>query len=76
MLKRGGRLLAGFCLPVLFLVDEEKDEKGEIVVRYKIPYSDTERLLRGFLGAGRERDLRPHPLLRRDLGPQAVTAIL
>ncbi|MCR4297057.1 MAG: class I SAM-dependent methyltransferase [Elusimicrobia bacterium] len=44
VLRPGGRLLAGFCLPALFLVDEELDEKGEIVVRYKIPYSDAEQL--------------------------------
>ena len=44
VLKPGGRLLAGFCLPVLFLVDEAKDDNGEIVVSYRIPYSDTEQL--------------------------------
>jgi SAM-dependent methyltransferase len=44
VLRPGGRLLAGFCMPHLFLVDEDRDEKGEISVRYKIPYSDTEQL--------------------------------
>jgi len=44
VLRPGGRLLAGFCLPVLFLVEEEKDDRGEIVVSYRIPYSDTEQL--------------------------------
>jgi hypothetical protein len=37
-------LLAGFCLPVAWLVDSEKDEKGALDVRYRIPYSDLEQL--------------------------------
>lgn len=44
VLKPGGRLLAGFCLPVWFLVDEESDEKGEAVIAYRIPYSDEAQL--------------------------------
>ena len=40
VLKPGGRLLAGFCLPQLWLVDPKKDEKGEIEVRFRLPYSD------------------------------------
>ncbi len=44
VLRPGGRLLAGFCQPVLFLVEEEKDDHGEISVSYKIPYSDLEQL--------------------------------
>lgn len=44
VLRPGGRLLAGFCLPVLFLVDEDLDEKGEVAVRYRVPFSDTEQL--------------------------------
>ena len=40
VLKPGGRLLSGFCQPVLFLVDEKADERGEALVRYRIPYSD------------------------------------
>jgi SAM-dependent methyltransferase len=40
VLKRGGRLLAGFSNPAIYLVDEEADGRGEIVVRYRVPYSD------------------------------------
>jgi len=40
VLKDGGRLLAGFSNPALYLVDEEADSRGELVVRYKVPYSD------------------------------------
>lgn len=44
VLKPGGRLLSGFCQPVLYLVDENADERGEIVVRHRIPYSDLSQL--------------------------------
>jgi SAM-dependent methyltransferase len=44
VLRPGGRLLSGFCQPVLYLVDEKADERGEIVVRYRIPYSDLSQL--------------------------------
>lgn len=44
VLRPGGRLLAGFCQPVLFLVDEDADERGRVVVRYKIPQSDVRDL--------------------------------
>lgn len=37
-------MLAGFCLPVLWLVDPEKDDKGEAAVRFHVPYSDEEQL--------------------------------
>ena len=42
VLRYGGRLLAGFCNPVLFLVDEDESEGGEgdLVIRHRIPYSD------------------------------------
>ncbi|UPT75268.1 MAG: class I SAM-dependent methyltransferase [Elusimicrobiota bacterium] len=40
VLRPGGRLLSGFCLPHWFLVDEPKDEKGVIDIAYRIPYTD------------------------------------
>ncbi|MBI3565841.1 MAG: class I SAM-dependent methyltransferase, partial [Elusimicrobia bacterium] len=40
VLRPGGRLLAGFCQPVLFLGDEEADDRGVVDVRHRIPYSD------------------------------------
>jgi SAM-dependent methyltransferase len=42
VLRPGGRLLAGFTNPVLFLFDDEPDARGELVVRHGIPYADTE----------------------------------
>lgn len=44
VLRPGGRLLSGFCLPVLFLVEEKADEKGVLDLRYRIPYSDLDQL--------------------------------
>lgn len=40
VLKPGGRLLSGFCLPHWFLPDEKKDEAGVIEIKYRIPYTD------------------------------------
>lgn len=40
VLRPGGRLLAGFCDPVLFVFDAEALERGEFVVRHGVPYSD------------------------------------
>jgi len=45
ILKKQGRLLAGYCNPVLFIFDYAEWEKSkELVLRYKIPYSDLEQL--------------------------------
>ncbi len=44
VLKPGGRLLAGFTNPLLFLFDDREMDRGNLVVRYKIPYSDLESL--------------------------------
>jgi SAM-dependent methyltransferase len=54
VLRPGGRLLSGFCQPVLYLVDENADERGEIAVRYRIPYSDVAQLPPAELQAKRE----------------------
>lgn len=40
VLKKGGTLLAGFCNPVLFTMDYEKEKEGLAQMRYSIPYSD------------------------------------
>lgn len=55
VLRPGGRLLSGFCLPVWFLPDEAKDEKGEIEIRYRLPYSDEEQLPPEALARKREK---------------------
>jgi SAM-dependent methyltransferase len=40
ILRPGGVLLAGFCNPALFIFDDARAEKGELVVRHAVPYSD------------------------------------
>jgi len=40
VLASGGALLAGFTNPLLFCFDNEARERGELVVRHRIPYSD------------------------------------
>jgi SAM-dependent methyltransferase len=44
VLKPGGRLLAGFTNPLLFLFDDRELEQGKLVVRHRIPYSDIDSL--------------------------------
>ncbi|HTR96478.1 MAG TPA: class I SAM-dependent methyltransferase [Candidatus Acidoferrales bacterium] len=40
VLRPGGRLLAGFCQPFAFLFDDDEMERGELVARHRVPYSD------------------------------------
>jgi SAM-dependent methyltransferase len=40
VLRHGGALLAGFLNPVLFIFDQEFNERGILEVRHKLPYSD------------------------------------
>ncbi len=45
VLKKQGRLLSGFCNPVLFIFDYSEWEKSqELLLKYKIPYADIEQL--------------------------------
>ena len=45
VLRRGGRLLAGFTQPVVYLFDpDEMDRGGDLVVRHAIPYADPKSL--------------------------------
>lgn len=59
VLKKGGRLLAGFTQPVVYLFDAEAEFAGAggLVVKHKIPYSDTKSLpeekLQQLIGEGR-----------------------
>jgi SAM-dependent methyltransferase len=39
VLRRPGALLAGFCNPVLFIFDEEDEERGILRVRHNLPFS-------------------------------------
>lgn len=56
VLRHGGRLLAGFMNPIGYIFDLEASERGELIVRHKLPYSDLEHLtpleLQGFLERG------------------------
>jgi SAM-dependent methyltransferase len=40
VLRPGGLLLAGFCNPALYVFDDALAERGELVVRHAVPYSD------------------------------------
>jgi hypothetical protein len=40
VLRPGGVLLAGVVNPALYLFDDALAEKGELVVRHAVPYSD------------------------------------
>ncbi len=44
VLRSGGALLAGFDNPALYIFDWETMERGELVVRHRLPYSDVESL--------------------------------
>jgi SAM-dependent methyltransferase len=46
VLKKGGVLLAGFCNPLLFIFDMEEWDKGNLEIKYSIPYSDLDQLPR------------------------------
>ncbi len=56
VLRPGGRLLAGFMNPAIYVFDNERfDRTGERVVRYRVPYSDLRDLPADELAAKRER---------------------
>jgi SAM-dependent methyltransferase len=42
VLRRGGSLLAGFMNPLFYVFGYEEMERGELIVRHPIPYSDVE----------------------------------
>jgi SAM-dependent methyltransferase len=44
VLRPGGRLLAGFGNPAVYLFDWEAAERGELMVRHTLPYSDLDSL--------------------------------
>ncbi|MEQ9321061.1 MAG: class I SAM-dependent methyltransferase [Polyangiaceae bacterium] len=44
VLRVGGELLAGFINPLYFLFDDDELNRGHFVVRYRVPYADTEQL--------------------------------
>lgn len=44
VLRPGGRLMSGFINPLFFLFDYWEMEKGNLEVRYRLPYSDQDQL--------------------------------
>lgn len=42
VLRHGGTMLSGFMNPLFFIFDFEEMDKGNLMVKYKIPYSDME----------------------------------
>jgi len=40
VLRRGGRLLAGFCDPIMFVTDPDLEKQGVAQIKYATPYSD------------------------------------
>jgi len=40
VLRPGGTLLAGFVNPLVYIFDMDEWDRGSLVIRYKIPYSD------------------------------------
>lgn len=44
MLRPGGLLLAGFMNPVVYVFDPRAEERGELRVRFALPYADVEHL--------------------------------
>jgi SAM-dependent methyltransferase len=55
VLRPGGRLLAGFCNPLMFLFDAEALERGDFTVRHSLPYSDLAARSPQALAAMREK---------------------
>lgn len=49
VLRHGGVMIAGFSNPVMYLFDMKKWDQGELVLKYHIPYADTEQLSPGEL---------------------------
>jgi SAM-dependent methyltransferase len=44
VLRSGGALLSGFANPALYIFDDAASDKGELIVRHAIPYSDVANL--------------------------------
>ena len=44
VLRRGGAMLSGFTNPIIYIFDDEEYDKGNLVVRHKLPYSEEKNL--------------------------------
>jgi SAM-dependent methyltransferase len=59
VLRHGGVLLAGIANPLIYMFDMEKLDRGELEVRWSIPYSDLESLTEAQL---KEYEEKGYPL--------------
>ncbi len=55
VLRRGGHLLAGFMNPAMYIFDFAAVERGELLVRHPLPYSDLEHMPKDLLAQQMER---------------------
>lgn len=55
VLGPGGILLAGFINPIAFIFDEHAENRGELVARHRLPYTDATHLTPDELQALRDR---------------------
>ncbi len=44
VLKKGGNMIAGIANPIIYMFDMEEYDRGNLAVKYKIPYADTTHL--------------------------------
>lgn len=58
VLKEGGIMIAGITNPLLYIFDDEEEERGNLIVKHQIPYSDLKVLSKEKL-AEFERTKRP-----------------
>src|SRR5688572_21026994 len=42
VLRSGGRLLAGFMNPIVYIFDPDAEQRGELRVKFPLPYADTD----------------------------------
>jgi SAM-dependent methyltransferase len=78
VLAPGGVLLAGFVNPFSYIFDEQASDRGELVVRHRLPYRDDTRLPPDELQALRDRG---EPLvfshsLEEQIGGQLAAGLL
>ncbi|WP_283154324.1 class I SAM-dependent methyltransferase [Guptibacillus hwajinpoensis] len=57
VLKEGGTLISGFTNPLLYLFDDEQEDKGILDVKNRIPYSPLELLTKDELQKYKESNL-------------------
>ncbi len=56
VLRKGGVLLAGFTNPFLYIFDDASAQRGELIIRHRLPYTDESHLTAGELETLRRMD--------------------